>query len=65
MDLRSMLGRNTPSFMLHSGIFFYLKLMAKESSALGRDYVSHIAKMVVKYNSTAIIFKLFKASIKH
>lgn len=60
-----MLGRNTPSFMLHPGIFFYLKLMAKESSALRPDYVPHIAKMVVIPNDIAIILKMLKASTKH
>lgn len=60
-----MFGRNTPSFMLHSGICFYLKLMAEESRALGLDYVPHLAKIVVIPNNTAIIFKMFKASTKH
>lgn len=60
-----MLGRNTPSFMLHSGIFFYIKIMEEERSALWPDYVPHIGKMVVIRNNTAIIFKMFKASTKH
>lgn len=60
-----MLGRNTPSVMLHSGIFFYIKIMAEERSALWPDYVSYIGKMAVIPNNTAIFFKMFKASTKH
>lgn len=59
-----MLGRNRPSFMPHSGKFFYVKLMAEESRVLGSDYVPHIAKMVVIPNNIAIIFKTFKASTR-